>query len=146
MTCRPMPVPMAMTPLPASDNTIPSGLRTAPDAAPRLSEAQADLRIGFTADGPFDLVLPTEDASAQLAAAPRAASGSRASGHVGFPSGVPGVGKSTFIEALGLFLIERGHRVAVLTVDPSSTLPSRGIAPAFSGPSRCSRVCRCRRS
>lgn len=31
-------------------------------------------------------------------------------------SGVPGVGKSTFIEALGLYLIERGHRVAVLAV------------------------------
>lgn len=36
-------------------------------------------------------------------------------------SGVPGVGKSTFIEALGLFLIGRGHRVAVLAIDPSST-------------------------
>lgn len=36
-------------------------------------------------------------------------------------SGVPGVGKSTFIEALGLFLVERGRRVAVLAVDPSST-------------------------
>jgi LAO/AO transport system kinase len=36
-------------------------------------------------------------------------------------SGAPGVGKSTFIEALGLFLVERGHRVAVLAVDPSST-------------------------
>jgi LAO/AO transport system kinase len=35
-------------------------------------------------------------------------------------SGVPGVGKSTFIEAFGLHLIERGHRVAVLAVDPSS--------------------------
>jgi len=35
-------------------------------------------------------------------------------------SGVPGVGKSTFIEALGLHIIEQGHRVAVLTVDPSS--------------------------
>jgi LAO/AO transport system kinase len=35
-------------------------------------------------------------------------------------SGVPGVGKSTFIEAFGLKLIERGHRVAVLAVDPSS--------------------------
>ncbi len=35
-------------------------------------------------------------------------------------SGVPGVGKSTFIEALGLYLIDRGHRVAVLAVDPSS--------------------------
>ncbi|MFO0998640.1 MAG: methylmalonyl Co-A mutase-associated GTPase MeaB [Alphaproteobacteria bacterium] len=35
-------------------------------------------------------------------------------------SGVPGVGKSTFIEAFGLHIIERGHRVAVLAVDPSS--------------------------
>lgn len=35
-------------------------------------------------------------------------------------SGVPGVGKSTFIEALGLELVERGHKVAVLAVDPSS--------------------------
>ncbi|GHG02340.1 ATPase/protein kinase [Deinococcus piscis] len=35
-------------------------------------------------------------------------------------TGVPGVGKSTFIEALGLWLAERGHRVAVLAVDPSS--------------------------
>ncbi|MBT6095729.1 MAG: methylmalonyl Co-A mutase-associated GTPase MeaB [Rhodospirillaceae bacterium] len=35
-------------------------------------------------------------------------------------SGVPGVGKSTFIEAFGLHLIEAGHRVAVLAVDPSS--------------------------
>ncbi len=36
-------------------------------------------------------------------------------------SGAPGVGKSTFIEALGLDVVERGHRVAVLAVDPSST-------------------------
>lgn len=35
-------------------------------------------------------------------------------------SGVPGVGKSTFIEALGMHLIEKGHRVGVLAVDPSS--------------------------
>ena len=35
-------------------------------------------------------------------------------------SGVPGVGKSTFIEALGLHLLARGHRLAVLAVDPSS--------------------------
>jgi LAO/AO transport system kinase len=40
--------------------------------------------------------------------------------HVGI-TGVPGVGKSTTIEALGMYLIERGHRVAVLAVDPSST-------------------------
>jgi LAO/AO transport system kinase len=35
-------------------------------------------------------------------------------------SGVPGVGKSTFIEAFGLHLIGQGHRVAVLAVDPTS--------------------------
>ncbi|MDJ0608790.1 MAG: methylmalonyl Co-A mutase-associated GTPase MeaB [Kiloniellales bacterium] len=35
-------------------------------------------------------------------------------------SGVPGVGKSSFIERFGLMLVERGHRVAVLAVDPSS--------------------------
>jgi LAO/AO transport system kinase len=40
--------------------------------------------------------------------------------HVGI-TGVPGVGKSTTIEALGMHLIERGHRVAVVAVDPSST-------------------------
>jgi LAO/AO transport system kinase len=36
-------------------------------------------------------------------------------------SGVPGVGKSTTIESLGMYLIEQDHRVAVLAVDPSST-------------------------
>ncbi len=35
-------------------------------------------------------------------------------------TGVPGVGKSTFIEALGMHLVERGSRVAVLAVDPTS--------------------------
>jgi LAO/AO transport system kinase len=35
-------------------------------------------------------------------------------------TGVPGVGKSTFIEAFGLMLIDKGLRVAVLTIDPSS--------------------------
>ncbi len=42
-------------------------------------------------------------------------------------SGVPGVGKSTFIETLGLYLIEQGHRVAVLTIDPSSTVSGGSI-------------------
>ncbi|EGJ10621.1 MULTISPECIES: methylmalonyl Co-A mutase-associated GTPase MeaB [Rubrivivax] len=42
-------------------------------------------------------------------------------------SGVPGVGKSTFIEALGLHLIGRGHRVAVLAVDPSSSVSGGSI-------------------
>lgn len=42
-------------------------------------------------------------------------------------SGVPGVGKSTFIESLGVYLIERGHRVAVLAIDPSSTVSGGSI-------------------
>ena len=42
-------------------------------------------------------------------------------------SGVPGVGKSTFIEALGLYLIEQGYRVAVLAIDPSSSVSGGSI-------------------
>ena len=42
-------------------------------------------------------------------------------------SGVPGVGKSTFIEALGMHLIQGGHRVAVLAVDPSSSVHGGSI-------------------
>ena len=42
-------------------------------------------------------------------------------------SGVPGVGKSTFIEVLGLYLIDQGCRVAVLTIDPSSTVSGGSI-------------------
>ncbi len=42
-------------------------------------------------------------------------------------SGVPGVGKSTFTEVLGLYLIAQGHRVAVLTIDPSSTVSGGSI-------------------
>ena len=48
-------------------------------------------------------------------------------------TGVPGVGKSTFIEALGMHLIEQGHRVAVLAVDPSST-PHRRLDPRRQDP------------
>ncbi|MCA1030660.1 methylmalonyl Co-A mutase-associated GTPase MeaB [Bacillus timonensis] len=42
-------------------------------------------------------------------------------------TGVPGAGKSTFIEAFGKFLCERGHKVAVLAVDPSSTITGGSI-------------------
>jgi len=42
-------------------------------------------------------------------------------------SGVPGVGKSTFIEALGLHLIAQGLKVAVLAIDPSSTVSGGAI-------------------
>ncbi|MFN7887723.1 MAG: methylmalonyl Co-A mutase-associated GTPase MeaB, partial [Betaproteobacteria bacterium] len=42
-------------------------------------------------------------------------------------SGAPGAGKSTLIESLGVHLTARGHRVAVLAVDPSSTLSGGSI-------------------
>jgi LAO/AO transport system kinase len=42
-------------------------------------------------------------------------------------SGVPGVGKSTFIEALGMYLIGQGLRVAVLAIDPSSSVNGGSI-------------------
>ncbi len=42
-------------------------------------------------------------------------------------TGVPGVGKSTFIESFGLHLCKQGHRVAVLAIDPSSTVTRGSI-------------------
>src|ERR1700757_2954888 len=42
-------------------------------------------------------------------------------------TGVPGVGKSTFIEVFGQILVEKKHKVAVLAVDPSSTLSKGSI-------------------
>ncbi|MGC6492001.1 MAG: methylmalonyl Co-A mutase-associated GTPase MeaB [Myxococcota bacterium] len=42
-------------------------------------------------------------------------------------TGVPGVGKSTFVESLGLQLVESGHRLAVLAVDPSSAVSGGSI-------------------
>ena len=42
-------------------------------------------------------------------------------------TGVPGVGKSTLVDALGMFLLERGLDVAVLAIDPSSTLSGGSI-------------------
>ena len=42
-------------------------------------------------------------------------------------TGVPGAGKSTFIEALGSYLCDKGHKVAVLAVDPSSSVTKGSI-------------------
>jgi len=42
-------------------------------------------------------------------------------------TGVPGAGKSTLIESLGMYLIKLGHKIAVLTVDPSSTVTKGSI-------------------
>ena len=42
-------------------------------------------------------------------------------------TGIPGVGKSTFIEALGLSLLKENHKLAVLTIDPSSPINKGSI-------------------
>jgi len=42
-------------------------------------------------------------------------------------SGPPGVGKSTFIDKLGMYLIERGHQVGVIAIDPSSALSGGSV-------------------
>ena len=44
-------------------------------------------------------------------------------------TGTPGVGKSTFIEALGKYLTGKGHKVAVLAVDPSSARSGTYLTP-----------------
>jgi len=61
---------------------------TGPSARPAFNESPADLRGAVTVDGPADLVLGSGNASTQqAAAAPQAASGGRASGHVGLTLG-----------------------------------------------------------
>ena len=94
---------------------------TAPDVRPALSAAPAGLGFGATPDGPFDVFFATGDASAQQAAAPMAAAqqpatGSRASGHVGFDfSSAPIAGVSS----------ERYSFVA-LSTGPAPTVAAKG--------------------
>ncbi len=54
-------------------------------------------------------------------------------------SGVPGVGKSTFIDAFGMHLLNEGHRVAVLAVDPTSSVTGGSILGDKTRMSRLSR-------
>jgi len=100
----------------------------APDGA--LEALAAGVRAGRRRDVAKAITLVE---SSRPSDAPRAAALLRAlqphaaaSFRVGI-SGAPGVGKSTFIEALGLFLIARGHKVAVLAVDPSSAISGGSI-------------------
>ena len=58
-------------------------------------------------------------------------------------TGVPGVGKSSFIEAFGCYLVEQGHRVAVLAVDPSSSISGGSILGDKTRMERLSREERC---
>ncbi|WP_137891510.1 methylmalonyl Co-A mutase-associated GTPase MeaB [Ramlibacter sp. 2FC] len=88
--------------------TPPVQRRAVAKAITLLESTRADHRA--QADGLLTAVLPHAGRSFRLGI-----------------SGVPGVGKSTFIEALGLYLIALGHRVAVLAVDPSSTVSGGSI-------------------
>ena len=103
---------------------------TAPTVRPAFSEAPADLAVAYTPDGPFDLGLASENATAQLAgaqllgaqllgaqlaAAPQAASGGRASGHVGLPSGVPGLG-----------IASENYSFVALSTDPATPFAAKG--------------------
>ncbi|MDE2368682.1 MAG: methylmalonyl Co-A mutase-associated GTPase MeaB [Burkholderiales bacterium] len=105
--------------LPAADQALVDAITGAGSnaAAQRRAVAKAITLIESTradhrlrADALLDALLPASGRSFRLGI-----------------SGVPGVGKSTFIETLGLFLVERGHRVAVLAVDPSSSLSGGSI-------------------
>ena len=86
----------------------PAQRRALAKAITLLESTRADHRL--RADGLLDALLPAEGGSLRLGI-----------------SGVPGVGKSTFIEALGLQLVQQGHRVAVLAVDPSSSVSGGSI-------------------
>ncbi len=86
----------------------PAQRRAVAKAITLLESTRADHRL--RADALLNVLLPASGRALRLGI-----------------SGVPGVGKSTFIETLGLFLIAQGHRVAVLAVDPSSSVSGGSI-------------------
>lgn len=90
-------------------NTLLSGNRRALAKAITLVESKLDAHRE-QAQGILEQVLPHTGKSIRVGI-----------------TGVPGVGKSTFIEAFGLYLIEQGKRVAVLAVDPSSPIAGGSI-------------------
>ncbi len=101
----------------SADSALTQALLGAPGAAQRRALAKAITLLESTradhrtrADALLNTLLPHGGTAFRLGI-----------------SGVPGVGKSTFIEALGLFLIARGLRVAVLAIDPSSSVSGGSI-------------------
>jgi LAO/AO transport system kinase len=99
--------------LPAADQALADGVRrrerrALAKAITLLESTRADHRA--RADALLNALLPATGGAVRVGI-----------------SGVPGVGKSTFIESLGVELLGRGHRVAVLAVDPSSRLSGGSI-------------------
>lgn len=95
-------------PRPVDVATLLAGVRTGRRAS--VSQAITLVESGLTAH---------QEAARELLASLASSTSSWAAVRVGI-SGVPGVGKSTFIETLGTHLMGAGHRVGVLAVDPSS--------------------------
>ena len=109
--------PPAAAALPAADQDLFDAVTGAPGPRQRRAVAKAITLLESTradhrlrADALLNTLLPATGQSFRLGL-----------------SGVPGVGKSTFIEAFGLYLIGLGHRVAVLTIDPSSSVSGGSI-------------------
>jgi LAO/AO transport system kinase len=101
----------------AEDRRLVDAVLAAPGVAQRRAVARAITLVESTradhrrrADAVLDALLPATGKALRLGL-----------------SGVPGVGKSTFIEALGLWLVAQGRRVAVLAVDPSSSVSGGSI-------------------
>ena len=89
---------------------------TAPEARPTFNVAHADGAASLTADGPADIALTSDAASAQMAASARAATGGRASGHVGF----------TFSPPLGGNLVSEQYSFVALATDPLTPFAAKG--------------------
>ncbi len=108
---------LAERPLAAAEQALHDAVTGAPGPAQRRAVAKAITLLESTradhrarADDLLNALLPASGNALRLGI-----------------SGVPGVGKSTFIETLGLHLIGLGHRVAVLAVDPSSSVSGGSI-------------------
>lgn len=104
------PAPSAPTPTAAPAALTPATLAEAVRGGDRRALARAITLIESTradhraqADALLEALLPHTGNSVRVGI-----------------SGVPGVGKSTFIEAFGLHVIGQGHKVAVLAIDPTS--------------------------
>jgi hypothetical protein len=99
-----------------SDDPSTSRTMTAPDVGPAFSAVPTDLRGAATVDGPSEVTLASRAASMQTAASVRAATGGRASGHVGLTLG------------FGFFtnIVSEQYSFVALSTDPSTPYAAKG--------------------
>ena len=100
--------------LAACADTATNRTVTAPDVRTALSEAPGGFAVGLTYDGPFDFAVATETPSTEMAAAAQAASGGRASGHVGL--NLPGAP----------VVVSEKYSFTALSADPSTPFAAKG--------------------